>query len=112
MASCLIINIQQLANVRTDSRLIRGKDLAKIPCIDNAYLLIQEDEIAQFGKMEELDSEVRRKPKEVIDARNATVIPCWCDSHTHLIFAGSREEEFVDKFRGLGYAEINAKGGG
>jgi imidazolonepropionase len=112
MASCLITNIQQLVNVRTDSRLIRGKDLAKIPCIENAYLLIQENEIAQYGKMEELESEVRRKPKEIIDARNATIIPCWCDSHTHLIFAGSREEEFVDKIRGLGYAEINSKGGG
>ena len=112
MASCLITNIQQLVNVRTDSRLIRGKDLAKIPCIENAYLLIQENEIAQYGKMEELESEVRRKPKEIIDAGNATIIPCWCDSHTHLIFAGSREEEFVDKIRGLGYAEINSKGGG
>ena len=112
MASCLITNIQQLVNVRTDSRLIRGKDLAKIPCIENAYLLIQENEIAQYGKMEELESEVRRKPKEIIDARNATIIPCWCDSHTHLIFAGSREEEFVDNIRGLGYAEINSKGGG
>ncbi|HTQ63378.1 MAG TPA: imidazolonepropionase [Puia sp.] len=112
MASSLIINIQQLANVRTDSRLIRGKDLAKIPCVGNAYLLIQDNEIVQWGRMEELASEVRRKPREVIDAKNATIIPAWCDSHTHLVFAGSREEEFVDKIKGLGYAEINAKGGG
>lgn len=112
MASSLIINIQQLANVRTDSRLIRGKDLAKIPCIGNAYLLMQDNEIVQWGRMEELASEVRRKPREVIDAKNATIIPAWCDSHTHLVFAGSREEEFVDKIKGLGYAEINAKGGG
>ena len=112
MASSLIINIQQLANVRTDSRLIRGKDLAKIPCVGNAYLLIQDNEIVQWGRMEELASDVRRKPREVIDAKNATIIPAWCDSHTHLVFAGSREEEFVDKIKGLGYAEINAKGGG
>jgi len=112
MASSLIINIQQLANVRTDSRLIRGKDLAKIPCVGNAYLLIQDNEIVQWGRMEELASAVRRKPREVIDAKNATIIPAWCDSHTHLVFAGSREEEFVDKIKGLGYAEINAKGGG
>ncbi|MGB8190467.1 MAG: imidazolonepropionase [Chitinophagaceae bacterium] len=110
MSSILITNIRQLVNVRRDHHLLRGKDLAHLPCIDNAYLLIEDDEIAGFGQMDELET---RNPKpETINASGATVLPAWCDSHTHLVFAASREKEFVDKLKGLSYADIAAKGGG
>jgi imidazolonepropionase len=111
MPSTLITNIKQLVGTRTDSHLLRGKELSRLPYIQNAYLLIEDDEIAAYGKMEELKPAIRNQPS-VIDASNQFVLPAWCDSHTHLVFAGSREEEFVDKLKGLTYAAINAKGGG
>lgn len=108
MSSRCITNIRRLVNVRTRHHLLRGKDLAELPVIENAYLVIEDDEIAAYGPMNELPSTNR----EVFDAAGATVLPCWCDSHTHLVFAASREEEFVDKIKGLSYADIAAKGGG
>ena len=113
MASRLIVNIQQLVNCRNESHLLRGSALAGLPVAANAYLLTEDDEIAAFGTMEQLQGEkYTSKPGSVIDASGAMVLPCWCDSHTHLVFAGSREDEFVDKIKGLSYAEINARGGG
>ncbi|HYF30048.1 MAG TPA: imidazolonepropionase [Chitinophagaceae bacterium] len=110
MPSLIITNIQRLVNVRTHHHLLRGRQLAELPCIDNAYVLVEDDEIAAYGPMSELSSVANGQPS--IDAAGATVLPCWCDSHTHLVFAASREEEFVDKIRGLSYADIAAKGGG
>ena len=108
----LITNIKQLINTRDTYSLLRGKELAELPCIENAFLLVEEDIIAAYGAMYELELKVPQIPKAVIDAEGQFVMPCWCDSHTHIVFAGSRENEFVDKIRGLSYAEIAARGGG
>ncbi|HTI11628.1 MAG TPA: imidazolonepropionase [Puia sp.] len=108
MSSRLIVNCRQLVNTRAQSSLLKGAELAGLPCIDNAWLLIEDDEIAAYGSM----SEMPASTASVIDASGQFILPAWCDSHTHLVFSGSREEEFVDKIRGLSYAEINARGGG
>lgn len=92
-----------------DSKFMRGKELADLPSIENAYLLIEDGVIASFGKM---DTFKGGQPSNTIDATGKLVLPAWCDSHTHAVFAASREEEFVDKIKGLSYAEIAAKGGG
>ena len=84
------------------------KDLSLLPSIENAYLVIEDEIIAEYGKMEDF----RFSKKNEVVEENTIVLPCWCDSHTHLVFAGSREDEFVDKIKGLSYAEIAAKGGG
>jgi imidazolonepropionase len=109
MASHVITNIRQLVNVRAHHHLLRGKELAELPCIENAYLVVEDDEIAAFGPMSEMETTVL---PQATDAGGAFVLPAWCDSHTHLVFAASREEEFVDKLKGLSYADIAAKGGG
>ena len=108
----LITNIQQLVNTREHNQLLRGKSLAELPTIDNAFLLVEDGLIADYGAMYELALKVPQLPKHIIKADGQLVLPAWCDSHTHLVFAGSRESEFVDKINGLSYAEIAAKGGG
>ena len=107
--STLIKNIKQLAGVRTEPKLLRGKDLAELPVIDNAWLRVEGDSIAGYGAMSELKNS---REENTIDATGQFVLPCWCDSHTHLVFAGSRENEFVDKIKGKTYADIAANGGG
>lgn len=106
----LVENIKQLIGVRSENSLLRGKDLAILPVLDNAYLIVKDGLIAEYGLMNELWG--GDDYDEVIDATDQFVLPCWCDSHTHLVFAESREEEFVDKINGLSYADIAAKGGG
>jgi imidazolonepropionase len=108
----IIINIKQLVNVRNQSILIRGNDLAKLPVIDNAFLLIEDDVIIDYGAMFELELKVPHLPKKIINAEGQFVLPTWCDSHTHLVFAATREDEFIDKINGKTYAEIAANGGG
>src|ERR1035438_8875661 len=110
MPSTVITNIKQLIGTKLESHLLRGKELCELPSIENAYLITEGDEIAEYGPMDEL--ETKNYELETIDATDQFILPAWCDSHTHLVFAGSREEEFVDKIKGLSYAEINAKGGG
>ena len=107
----LIVNIKQLCNVRSESTLLRGKELATLPCIENAYLIIEDGIIAEFGEMSEFERK-KLSIKNKIDAAQQFVLPTWCDSHTHLVFSASREDEFVDKIKGLTYADIAAKGGG
>lgn len=107
----LITNIKQLVNVRERSKLLRGKELAALPCIENAYLVIANGIIAEYGEMKNLKPETSNF-KQVINVPGQFILPCWCDSHTHLVFAASREEEFVDKIKGMSYAEIAEKGGG
>ncbi len=107
----LVTNIKQLVNVREEQLLLRGKELSNLPIIENAFLFIVNGRIADYGLMNELDIE-NCSAQEIIDAKNATVLPTYCDSHTHLVFAASREHEFVDKLKGLTYADIAAKGGG
>jgi imidazolonepropionase len=111
MSSTLITNIKQLVNVRPESPLLRGKQLADLPCVENAYLTIEDGIISGFGPMSALKSQSSNL-KDQIDASHQFVLPGWCDSHTHLVFAGSRESEFVDKLKGMTYPEIAAKGGG
>ena len=115
----LITNIKRLVGVRkTNSphsdRGLRGKELAELPAIEDAYLIIEDGVIAAHGAMQDLKSDGSRDrdPKSEINAVGQLIVPCWCDSHTHLVFASSREEEFVDKIKGMSYAEIAAKGGG
>ena len=108
----LFINIAQLVNVREKNELLRGAALAHLPILEDAYLLIENDLIAGYGKMYELEINIPHLPKNVVDVSGQFVLPCWCDSHTHIVFAGSRENEFIDKLQGLSYAEIAAKGGG
>lgn len=112
MASMLITNIRSLVNVREKYQLLRGADLSFLPCINDAYLLVEDEEIAGYGTMKSLADENVKKPKVVVDAGLGFVLPAWCDSHTHLVFAASREKEFIEKLRGKTYAEINAAGGG
>ncbi|HWB93755.1 MAG TPA: imidazolonepropionase [Puia sp.] len=114
MSSRLIYNIRQLVNTRMDSHPLRGGELAILPAIDDAWLHIEDDRIAALGTMSSLPSDLKllRGTDAAIDAAGCLVLPAWVDSHTHLVFAGSRESEFVDKIRGLSYAEINARGGG
>jgi len=107
----VIQHIKQLVNTRTNSIVVRGSALSQLPIIDNAFLVIENGIIQAYGSMHELTTE-HTSGAEWIDAAGASVLPCWCDSHTHLVFAASREEEFVDKINGLTYAEIAAKGGG
>lgn len=107
----LISNIKTLVNTREENILLRGKALRVLPCIDDAYLIIEDEHIAEYGKM----SGFRLTASGFSEHFNASgrfVLPSWCDSHTHLVFAGSRENEFVDKINGLSYAEIASKGGG
>ena len=107
----LISNIKQLVGVREESKLLKGKELSVLPCIDNAYLIIEDGVIVEFGEMKNIKHQTSNF-KQTIDASSQFILPCWCDSHTHLVFAASREEEFVDKIKGMSYEEIAAKGGG
>ena len=108
----LITHIKQLINTREENQLLRGASLAHLPSIEDAFLLIEDGIIAEYGAMYELELKVPQLPNHIIEAVDQLVMPCWCDSHTHIVFAGSRENEFVDKIKGLSYAEIAARGGG
>lgn len=111
MATQIITNIKQLINVREQTHVLRGDELKILPVIENAYLVIEDGIISACGEMENIQHSISNI-QDVIDASGQFVIPTWCDSHTHLVFAGSRENEFVDKLKGLSYAEIAAKSGG
>ncbi len=104
-----IINIGLLVGTSAPGRLLRGKELSVLPCLPNAWLIIEDGLITTYGLMKD-----RRPGKfdHMMDAGGGMLMPCWCDSHTHLVFASSREEEYVDRLRGLSYAEIAARGGG
>ncbi|MEO6406215.1 MAG: imidazolonepropionase, partial [Ferruginibacter sp.] len=108
----LITHIKQLHGCRQAPQLLRGAALADLPFIENAYLLVEDGLIADYGAMHDLDWKLPALPKDIIDASGQMILPCWCDSHTHLVFAGSRENEFRDKIEGVSYAEIAARGGG
>lgn len=110
----VIKNIKKLIQTeKGKSLLIRaGAKMSTLNCIDNAYLIVENDKIADFGKMELLSTTLEDNNIEVIDAKDKMVLPAFCDSHTHLVYAGSREMEFFDKIRGLSYQEIAKRGGG
>ena len=107
----LIINIQELLQVRDSSILkVSGDEMAVLPSIKNAYLVIENDLIADFGSMEDLPENIN--PERCIDVDGKIVLPSWCDSHTHTVYVGNREREFVDRINGLSYEEIANRGGG
>lgn len=110
----LIKNIKTLVGI-SDSRKLRlqGTEMAQLGQIDDAWLLIDGERVADYGKMSTLQSNNDlRRYDAVIDAQGGTVLPSWCDPHTHIVYAGSREGEFVDKIKGLSYEEIAKRGGG
>ncbi|MCC7379825.1 MAG: imidazolonepropionase [Chitinophagaceae bacterium] len=112
MAVLLITNIKQLIGTWENPSLLQGKNLSKLPLIDDAFILVEDGIIVDYGAMYELELKVPHLPKNIIDANAAFVLPTWCDSHTHIVFAQTREEEFIYKLKGMSYAEIAAKGGG
>lgn len=109
--SILITNIKSLVNIETLPRKwVAGKDMQNLNTIENAFLLIENDIISDFGKMSDLNQDDFKGI--TIDATGKMVFPSFCDSHTHLVYAGSREIEYGDKIRGLSYEEIAKRGGG
>ena len=112
MATLLITDIKQLVNTREENQLLRGAEMAVLPAIENAFLLIEDGIICRYGAMNELQRRPLPPPGKTISAEGQLVLPAWCDSHTHLVFAAGRENEFVDKLKGLSYAEIARRGGG
>lgn len=106
----LIKNIKELLQVReTSVSKVSGAEMAILPTIKNAFLVIENNLIADFGLMENLPE---INADEVIDATGKIVLPSWCDSHTHIVYAGNREQEFVDRINGFSYEEIANRGGG
>ena len=109
MPALLIKNIRSLIGLHplSKSRLC-GNEMADLPTIENAFLLIENQRIRQFGSM----TDCPKRVDETIDATDRIVLPAWCDSHTHLVFAATREEEFEMRINGIPYEEIAARGGG
>ena len=106
----LIKNIKELVQVERQPKLrVCGKDMAQMETVQNAYLIVEDDKISAFGPMSELKEQSFDKE---VDATGRMVFPSFCDSHTHLVYAGSREIEYIDKIRGLSYDEIAKRGGG
>jgi imidazolonepropionase len=112
----LIKNIKELINVEDKPTLLRkGREMSELKTIKDAWLLIEGETIAAFGNMDNqiaLDKAMAAKELETIDASGKMVFPSFCDSHTHLVYAGSREIEYIDKIKGLSYEEIAKRGGG
>ena len=106
-----LTDIAELYGLRSSLQVLRGTELADFPSIREAWICIQDDRIAAIGSMQDWDQQSVDHGK-VVSLKGSLVLPCWCDSHTHLVFAGSREQEMVYKIKGMGYAEIAAKGGG
>lgn len=106
----LFINIKELIQVEDQSKKwVAGSAMKKLPTIKNAYLLIEDDIIKDFGSM---DNCPEFSGQEHIDVSGKMILPTWCDSHTHLVFAQDRSQEFVDRINGLSYQEIASRGGG
>ena len=105
----LFKNIKELIQVReTSIDFLSGKEMNVLPTLKNAFLLVENGLISDFGFMEDCpDIEIK-----TIDATGKMILPSWCDSHTHLVYSGNREDEFVDRINGLSYKEIADNGGG
>ena len=112
--SILIVNIKKLVQVEDDPKLwVAGSDMAKVNTIDNSFLYINKGIIEDFGKMGAGSSRyLKDKDATIVDAAGRMVFPSFCDSHTHLVYAGSREIEYIDKIKGLSYEAIAKRGGG
>ena len=106
----LLLNIKELLQVRENPPTkVAGTDMALLPTIKNAWLLVQDNKIKDYGSMDAIPT---MEGFKTIDCKGKMVLPAWCDSHTHIVYAGNREQEFVDRINGLSYQEIAAKGGG
>ncbi len=106
----LIINIKELIQIReTSIKKVSGDEMKILPTIKDAYLLIDDDLIADFGLMVNMP---KININKTIDASGKMVLPTWCDSHTHIVYSGNREQEFIDRINGLSYEEIANNGGG
>tara|TARA_B100000767_G_scaffold275735_1_gene314837 strand:+ start:19345 stop:20586 length:1242 start_codon:yes stop_codon:yes gene_type:complete len=106
----LFKNIKELIQVREKAEVfVSGEAMKTLPCIQNAYLLIKKGVIASFGPMTDCPE---YEVDEIVDATGKMILPSWCDSHTHLVYAGNREGEFEDQINGLSYQEIAKRGGG
>lgn len=105
----LFYNIKELIQVRENNHsILKGTEMRELPSIKNAFLLIEDDVIIDYGPME-------NAPKtydKALDVSGKMISPCWVDSHTHIVYAGNREQEFVDRINGLSYDEIYQRGGG
>ena len=113
MKKILIKNIKGLVQAGEDIPLIRkGKDMQELPIVKNAFLYLEDNEVITYGKMEDWKEIESSSDIEIIDAEGCFVLPAFCDSHTHTVFAKTREEEFVDRIHGMSYEEIALKGGG
>lgn len=113
MSKILIKNIQTLYQVGEDfPAFVKGEEMKSVPKIDNAFLALEDGVILAYGKMEDWEGITDWRGVEVIDAEGQSILPAFCDSHTHTVFARTREEEFIDRIKGLTYEEIAAKGGG
>lgn len=107
--SIIIKNIKQLVQVRTQlTKPLIGKELKELPCIKHAFLLIEDGKIKDFGKMQNCPN----TDATIIDATGKLVFPTFCDSHSHIVYAGTRENEYVMRIKGMTYEEIAANGGG
>lgn len=105
----LLTNIQALYQTRSEQDSpLKGRELALLPSISNAFLWIKDGKIEDFGPM----AECPQVSANTIDCSGQSVLPAWCDSHTHIVYDGSREQEFVDKINGLSYEDIAKRGGG
>jgi imidazolonepropionase len=108
--SLLITNIKSLLQVRDHQEsFIAGEAMNVLPSIEHAYVLIKNDTIVDYGPMHNIDG---IEADETLDASGCMVLPTWCDSHSHIVYAGNRVGEFVDRIHGLSYEEIAARGGG
>jgi len=113
MAKILIKNIKKLVQVREPSvAKVCGAGMDSLPCLDNAWLALDDGLIMDLGEMQNFPGIADWHGLTVIDATNKMVFPCWVDSHTHIVYAGSREQEFTDRIKGLSYEEIAKRGGG
>ena len=113
MQKILIKNIKGLVQVGENIPSLRkGKEMQELPILENAFLALEDNEVIAYGLMEDWEGITDWRDLEVVDAEGRYMLPAFCDSHTHTVFAKTREEEFVDKIHGLGYEEIAAKGGG
>ncbi|MCD6066752.1 MAG: imidazolonepropionase [Bacteroidetes bacterium] len=113
MSKVLIKNIRQLVQVREKTETpVKGKEMADLPLIANAWLAIENGLIADYGSMNDFPGISDWSNLEIIEADGRLVLPSWVDSHTHIVYAGSREAEFADRIKGLTYEEIAQRGGG
>ncbi len=109
MSSLLIVNIKTIYGIQSEPLpLKKGAAMSVVDTLDNAYLLTEGDRISGFGPM----SEVPDRADKILDATGRLVLPSWCDSHTHIVYARGREGEYVSRLRGLSYEEIARQGGG